>query len=102
MTEGLELESKQGKEFSLLHSVKTGPETQPVSYPMTTEDLSSEIKRPEREAGHSLSTSAEVEKMCTPPYVFMILHYLNTGIILHYFFTLLAVITSTKSSLNVL
>jgi hypothetical protein len=38
-------------------------------------DISPELKRPGREAGHSPPTSAEVKKMwtytSTPPYVFM-------------------------------
>jgi hypothetical protein len=36
---GLEFQSKQGKELSLLHSVKTGSETHPVSYPVGTGDF---------------------------------------------------------------
>jgi hypothetical protein len=54
---------------SHLHGVQTDSGAQPASYPMGTGDFP-EVKRPRREANHSLS-SAEVKNSCryncTPP-----------------------------------
>jgi hypothetical protein len=45
--------------FSLLHSVQTGSGTHPPSYPMGA--LSLGVKRPGREADHSLPSSTEIK-----------------------------------------
>jgi hypothetical protein len=69
-TEESEFEFRQGKEFSLLHSVHTGSGAQwiPGAFSM-------EIKRPGREADHSPPASAEVKRIwiytSTPPYGFV-------------------------------
>jgi hypothetical protein len=61
--------------YSPRHRVQTGSRAHPASYPMTTVVLSSEVKRQEREAGHSPPSSAEVKNgwsyTSTPPYVFL-------------------------------
>jgi hypothetical protein len=46
--------------FSLLQRVQTGSGAHPASYPMSTGVSFSRVKRPGREADHSLSSSAEV------------------------------------------
>jgi hypothetical protein len=73
--EGLEFETLQGREFSLLHSVQTYTGAHPASYLMGTGVLSQGIKRPGREADHSPQASAEVKNAwiytSTPPYAFM-------------------------------
>jgi hypothetical protein len=75
MIEGLEFESREGQEFSLLHVVQTGSRTHPASYPMGTGDSFPEVKQPGREADHSPPTNADVKRMwvytSTPPQVFM-------------------------------
>jgi hypothetical protein len=58
-TDGMDIESRQGQECSLLHVVKTSYGTQPASYPMGTGGHGA--RRPGREADHSLPTSAEVK-----------------------------------------
>jgi hypothetical protein len=61
-----------GQGYSVL---QIGSWVHPTSYPMGTGALSLGVKRPGREVGRSLPTSAEVKKMCiytsTPPYAFM-------------------------------
>jgi hypothetical protein len=55
-------------------SVQTGSGAHLASCPMVTGALSPEVKRPGREADHSLPFSAEVKNawsyISTPPYVF--------------------------------
>jgi hypothetical protein len=58
--------------FSLGHRVQTGSGAHPASYPMGIGDLSLGVKRPRREADHSLPSSAEV-KECVDLY----LHFRN-------------------------
>jgi hypothetical protein len=74
-TEGLEFESRYGKEFSVLHVVQTGSETHPASYPMVPGFLPPWVKWQGREADHSPPASAEVKNTwiytATPPYAFM-------------------------------
>jgi hypothetical protein len=58
------------QDFSLFHSVQTGPEAHPPSYPVGTWGSFLGIKRPGREADHSPPSSAEVKKSgATPPHV---------------------------------
>jgi hypothetical protein len=52
--------TRRGKRFSLLHSVQTGSEAYPASYPVGTEGSSPGVKRPGREIDHSFPSSAEV------------------------------------------
>jgi hypothetical protein len=70
-----EFESRQGKNFSLLHIVQTGSGVHPTTYKMGTGGAFPGIKRQGREADHSPPTIAEVKKMwiytSTPLYVFM-------------------------------
>jgi hypothetical protein len=55
-------DSRQTQEiFSLLHSLHTGCEAHPASYPMGTGALSPGEKRPGREVDLSYSSSAEVK-----------------------------------------
>jgi hypothetical protein len=72
---GRSLSPGGGQEFLLLHVVQTGPGVHPTSYPMGTGGSFLGVKRPGREADHSLPTSAEVMKMriytSTLPYAFM-------------------------------
>jgi hypothetical protein len=49
------------QDSSLLHSVQTGSGTHPASYPLGTGALSSEVKRPGREADHSSPSNPEVK-----------------------------------------
>jgi hypothetical protein len=62
-------------DFSVLHTIQTGPGVHPASYPMGTGGSFPEVKRPRREADHTAPTSAEGKKMwiytSTPLYVFM-------------------------------
>jgi hypothetical protein len=55
-----ELTSRQGKDFSLLHSVQPGSGAHPASYPMGTGGSFSWVKRSDREADRSPPSSAEV------------------------------------------
>jgi hypothetical protein len=75
-TEGLEFESQQGQEVSLLQIVQIGSEVHPTSYSMGTGALSPGGKRPGCEVDQSAPTSAEVKKMwiytSTPTYAFMV------------------------------
>jgi hypothetical protein len=68
-------DSRQGKDFSLLHSVQTGSGVQLASYPMCTRDVFQGVKQSGREADHSTLSSAEVKNglgyNSTPPYVTM-------------------------------
>jgi hypothetical protein len=63
-------ESRQGQDFSLLHSVRTGSGAYAASYPTGTG-----VKRQGREADHSPPSSAEVKNGGAippiPQYVFM-------------------------------
>jgi hypothetical protein len=61
MTKGLELESRLGQEFSLMHVFQTGPgaDQHPIQWVPGT--LSPGVKRLLREAGYSPPTSAEVK-----------------------------------------
>jgi hypothetical protein len=54
--------------FSLHHRVKNDSGTHPASYPMGTRGSFPGVKRPGREAEHSLSSSAKV-KECVELYV---------------------------------
>jgi hypothetical protein len=47
--------------FSFHHRVQNGSGAHPVSYPMSTTDLSLGVKRTGREADHSPPSSAEVK-----------------------------------------
>jgi hypothetical protein len=49
------------RSFSFLHSVQTGTEANPASYPKITGVISLEVKRPEREANHSPPSSVEIK-----------------------------------------
>jgi hypothetical protein len=75
MTKGSEFESRWGQEFPLLRVVQTGsgPTQPPIQW--VPGAFSPAVKRPGREADHSLATSAEVKKTLvytsTPPYIFM-------------------------------
>jgi hypothetical protein len=72
---GVEFESREGQEFSLLHVVQTGAGAPPISLSNRQRGLSPGVKRQGREADHSPPTSAEVKKMwiytSTPPYNLM-------------------------------
>jgi hypothetical protein len=61
--------------FSLHHSVQTGSEAHPASYPMGTTGSFPGDKRPGRESDHSPLSSTEVKNArsytSTPQYVFM-------------------------------
>jgi hypothetical protein len=46
------IDSRQGHDFSLLHSIQTGSGTHTASYPMNTGHLSPGVKRPGREGDH--------------------------------------------------
>jgi hypothetical protein len=74
-TEGSELESRYGQEFSILQIVQIGSGVHPTSYPMVTGGFSPGGKRPGREVDHSPPASAEVKIMwiytSAPPYAFM-------------------------------
>jgi hypothetical protein len=50
------------RNFSRYYRVQTGAGAHPASYPMGIRGLSLGIKRPEREADHSLPSSAEVKE----------------------------------------
>jgi hypothetical protein len=54
-------DSRQGQDLSLLHSVQTGPEAHPASYPMGTGGSFPGVKQQGREADHSPPCNAEVE-----------------------------------------
>jgi hypothetical protein len=54
--------------FSLRHRVQTSSGAHPVSYPVGISALSLGVKRPRREADHSLSPSAEA-KECVELYL---------------------------------
>jgi hypothetical protein len=49
------------RDFSLSHNVETGSEAHPPFYSMGTGIDCQEVKRPELEADHSISSVAEVE-----------------------------------------
>jgi hypothetical protein len=74
-TEGLELKTLKGQEFTVLYVVQTGSGVHPASYAMGTAGSSTVIKRPRREADYSPPASAEVKNMwiytSTPPDAFM-------------------------------
>jgi hypothetical protein len=53
--------------LSILHSVQTGSMVYATSYPMGTGAPSPGVKRPGRDADHSLSCSAEVKNVVIPP-----------------------------------
>jgi hypothetical protein len=59
--------------FSLHHRVKTGSAAHPASYPLGAGSLSLGIKRPGREADHSLPSSSKVKNAwrytSTPPII---------------------------------
>jgi hypothetical protein len=61
----------KGRKFSLRHHIQAGSGVHPASYPMNIGGLSTEIKRPGREAIYSPPSSAEVKNawLCTstPP-----------------------------------
>jgi hypothetical protein len=63
------------RHFSLRHRVQTDSGTLPTSYPMCTNVLSPEVRRPGHETDHSPPCSAEVKNVWsytyTPSYVFM-------------------------------
>jgi hypothetical protein len=64
---------RQDKTFSLLHSVQTGTQAHPASYPIGTGAISPGVKRPGREADHSPPSSAEVNNggaIPPPPHIF--------------------------------
>jgi hypothetical protein len=48
-------------DFSLLNSLQTGPRAHAASHPMDTAGYFLGVKKPEREADHSHSSSAEVK-----------------------------------------
>jgi hypothetical protein len=54
--------------FSLRHRVQNGSGAHPASYPMGTRALSLGVRRPGREADHSLPSSADV-KECADLYL---------------------------------
>jgi hypothetical protein len=62
------------RNFSVLHSIQTGPKVHSLCYPMDIESVSSAVKRQRRKAGHLLSSSADVKNAwmytSTPLYVF--------------------------------
>jgi hypothetical protein len=64
--EGSDFESRQGRDFSLLHVVQTGSGMHLGSYPMYTGGRAAGA-----EADHSPLTSAEVKNTSTPLYAFM-------------------------------
>jgi hypothetical protein len=49
--------------FYLLHSVQTGCRAQPASYPVDTGETFPRVKRPGREASHSLSPSGDIKNL---------------------------------------
>jgi hypothetical protein len=55
-------------DFSLHHCVKNGSGAHPASYPLGTRGSFPGVERPEREADHTLPSSAEV-KECVEPYL---------------------------------
>jgi hypothetical protein len=61
--------------LTLHHLVQTGSGAHLASYPMGTRGFCPEVKRPGREADHSLPSTAEVRNAwsynSSPPYVFM-------------------------------
>jgi hypothetical protein len=61
--------------MNFLYVVQTGSGVHPTSYPMCTGGSFTVVKRPGRDAEHSLPASAEIKKMwiytSTPPYAFM-------------------------------
>jgi hypothetical protein len=61
-TKGSELQSQQGKEFSLFHILQTGSGVHSTSYLMGTRDSSLGVKRQWREANHTPLTNADVKK----------------------------------------
>jgi hypothetical protein len=61
------LDSRQGQGFLLCHSVQTGYGAHSASYTEGTRVLSQGVKRPGREADHSLPSSAEGSYTSTPP-----------------------------------
>jgi hypothetical protein len=68
------------RDFSLLHSVQTGSRAHPVSYPVGTGALSSEVNRPGRETHHSPPSGAEVKNGGAIPPLPIRLH----GVVLNY------------------
>jgi hypothetical protein len=70
-----EFESRWCRELSLLHVVQTGSRVYLNSSQREPPNLSTEVKRPGREADRSLPTSAEVKKIwiytSILPYAFM-------------------------------
>jgi hypothetical protein len=70
-----EFEARWGQDFSPLHVIQTGYGAHPATYPMDNRDSFPGVKRPGREAEHSVPTTAEVKKMWiytpTPSYAFM-------------------------------
>jgi hypothetical protein len=62
MTEGLDFESRQGKELSFLHVIQIGCGVQPTSYPKGTGGFFPQgVKWLRHEAEHSPPTSAQVK-----------------------------------------
>jgi hypothetical protein len=76
MTEGSEFESRQGKEFSLLHVVQTGSGAHPASYKMGNGGSFLRSKSGRGVMLKTPPTSAEVKKLwiytSTRPHVFMV------------------------------
>jgi hypothetical protein len=69
------LNSRQGQDFSLLHSVHKGSGAQPASYLLDSGGSFPEVKLPEHEAHHLPQSSGEAKNgrgiSPLPPYVFM-------------------------------
>jgi hypothetical protein len=61
-TKGSEFEFRWLQEFSLFHVIQTESGAHPTAHPMGTGALPVGVKRPGREAEHSLPTTAEVKK----------------------------------------
>jgi hypothetical protein len=51
----------RGKNFSLLHSVRTGPWVHPASYPISTGGSFTGVKLPRLEADHSSQSNVKVK-----------------------------------------
>jgi hypothetical protein len=64
MAEGLAFDSRQ-RDISLLHSVQTGSEAHPDSYPWAPEALSPKIEQQRRESDNSFLSSSEIKNRWT-------------------------------------
>jgi hypothetical protein len=68
--------------FSLHHRVQNGAGSHTASYPMGTSSSFPGIKRPGREADHSLPSSAEV-KECEGLYLHTLIHFMAWCLVKH-------------------